>query len=72
MKELIAQISVQNQLPRGWKKYYDEVNQMPYYYNEILKVTQWERPPATRGTPIEISPSLQVAVSNAVLRHSDI
>ncbi|EKX55237.1 hypothetical protein GUITHDRAFT_99019 [Guillardia theta CCMP2712] len=57
--ELIAQISFQNQLPRGWKKYYDEVNQMPYYYNEILKVTQWERPPATRGTPIEISPSLQ-------------
>lgn len=32
-------------LPPDWEVAIDPKNQMPYYYNRVLNVTQWERPP---------------------------
>ena len=31
-------------LPAGWEELYDDSTGKPYYYNERLQVTQWERP----------------------------
>lgn len=28
----------------GWIEYFDDLNRLPYYYHEQLKITQWENP----------------------------
>lgn len=33
-----------NSLPEGWSEYFDEESELPYYYNEKLNITQWDRP----------------------------
>lgn len=31
-------------IPYGWAEYFDPVSKLPYYYNMILKTTQWAKP----------------------------
>ena len=29
---------------RGWRVYYDDARQMPYYYDSVEKTSRWDRP----------------------------
>lgn len=35
----------------GWVEYLDPNSKLPYYYNVILKITQWEKPKALLSIP---------------------
>lgn len=38
-------------IPYGWVEHYDSVSKQPYYYNMILKTTQWAKPKGFEALP---------------------
>ena len=44
MKEMIRERSVLKQKPKEWGMFWDNTHNLPYYYNFITNISQWEKP----------------------------
>lgn len=55
----------------GWVEYFDEAHNLPYYFNDLLKITQWDHPKAIQMATSLPSPHNPIDVDNDIDKYSD-